>query len=82
MSSWKSIKNIPDNIQQGDKFIARWRGLFNTYEYGIAYYGQFGNCYLTAPLGFCVFSEPADIDGDGFGQAEIFPDEFCEIPEY
>ncbi len=82
MSSWKPIKDIPDNIRQGDEFIARWIGFLDTYEYGLAYYGQFGHCFLRAPIGYCVFSETELDPNKPFGQPEIFPEEFCEIPEY
>lgn len=69
---WKPVvkfEDMPEHIKQGDEFIARWKNALGVCQYCIAYYGQFGDCFIKMPLGYDLLS----IDN-------IWPDEWCDIP--
>lgn len=88
MSDWQPISTTPHHIKQGDKFIARWKDALENWVYCIAYYGQFGDCFIWVPMGWMAgrenwVEEGGGVNGSGFaiGEPYIHPEEWCEIPE-
>ena len=87
MNNWNAISTIPDHIKNGDEFLARWADCMGHWQVCIAYYGQFGDCFMTVPMGYLAgaekwLDEGQGIDGTGFGigAPDISPTEWCEIP--
>lgn len=91
MMTWQPLSTIPPHIRDGHPFLARWKaGDYEPYkwEWAVAYYGQFGNCFFWSPIGYCAgkrvfMNEGEGISGSGMGigEPEIYPEEWCEIPE-
>jgi len=74
---WRDIKTIPDRIKDGQPFLARWKDIFGDWEVCIAYYGQFGDCWIHYPLGFILMAEGP---GTSTKEPKLGPEEWCDIP--
>jgi len=92
MTAWKPIETRSQHVRDGFPFLARWNsGMLDgwpQWEYCVAYYGQFGNCFFWTPIGYHAGAEKwveegKGVNGSGFaiGEPEVFPTEWCELPE-
>ena len=77
--TWQPIDTIPDRIKGGQPFLARWKHIaFDDWEVCIAYYGQFGDCWIHYPNGFVLMAEGSS--KRGLGEPKLSPEEWCDIP--
>jgi hypothetical protein len=76
---WKPISELPDYYKQQDFFLARWKDVFGEWEYCIAYYGQFGNCYPKTPTYMEICQWEVEGTNKRYTDPEIFPEEWMDI---
>lgn len=72
--TWQPISVAPKRIKKGQPFLARWKDAMDEWQVVVAYYGQFGDCFVAPPFGYFVVSEgPESTD-------KVTPEEWCDIP--
>jgi len=91
MTNWQPIATVTPEVKDGKHFLARWPRnpeVLGGWEVCVAQYGQFGNCFISAPIGYYAGVEVWEDEGKGnngsgfsIGYPEILPTEWCEIPE-
>ncbi len=74
---WQPMATIPDRIKRGQPFLARWKNALEDWEVCIAYFGQFGDCWIHYPLGFVLMAEGP---GTEIREPKLTPEEWCDIP--
>ena len=73
---WQPIATIPERIRGGQPFLVRWKNIFEEWEVCMAYYGQFGDCWIHYPMGFVLMAEgPTELK-----EPRLAPEEWCDIP--